>query len=160
MDLRDKWKISHQSICCIEHYNGKTKIASGTGFRVAKYLITNNHVYKCDNSTHTVLKFVDKDSKTIILKKEYSKADFQKLLVSGDNPDNWDYAVIIADDDFNSIPNLILCEKDFVIEIGSQIYFLGFPLLNDNLTITGGIVSFCLRKVSASGPCASVESEV
>jgi len=141
MDLRDKWKINHQSICSIEHYNDKTKIASGTGFRINKFIITNNHVYHCESATHTIVKFVEKDSKSIAVQKKYSKEEFQRLLVAGDNADNWDYAILNADNDFTSIPKLVLCEKEFPIDIGSEIYFLGFPLLSDNLTITGGVIS-------------------
>lgn len=142
MDLRKKWQITHQSICLIEHYNGAEKIASGTGFKVSKTIVTNNHVYLCPPSTHTIIKFVDKDGTSITRQEKYTKEEFQKRLISGENMDGWDYAILdTSNSDFVTIPDLMLCEKEFSINVGSEVYFLGFPLLQNNLSIHQGNIS-------------------
>lgn len=142
MDLKAKWKISHQSICSIQHFNDKTLISSGTGFKVADKILTNNHVYYANSSTHTTIKFVDKNSYTIIATETFSKEKFQSLLIAGDKEESWDFALLdISDTLFNLLPNLVICEPEFEIIIGSEVYFLGFPLLQDNLTIHGGNIS-------------------
>ncbi len=142
MDLKLKWKIAYQSICLIQHYQNGKLIASGTGFKVGNELVTNNHVFFCDYSTHTLIKFVNADSYSENLSQEFSKEEFQALLIKGSTENFWDFAVFdISNTKFCSLPSLMLCNSEINILIGSKIYFLGFPLLQNNLTIHGGNVS-------------------
>lgn len=149
INLTSKWKSAYQSICLIEHFKDGKKLGSGTGFKINGKIITNNHVYYNGEATKTIITFVESDCTTIRLKKEYNNSEFRKLLLAGDPKENWDFAILDAShSDFNLIPSLYI-SKNYKIEIGSKIYFLGFPLLKNNLTINRGIISskFVLNNV-------------
>jgi S1-C subfamily serine protease len=142
MDLTQKWKITHQSICRIKHLGSNGKIiTSGTGFKIiGNKILTNNHVFACPNAVRTVITFFNVDGVTSSQEIIYDQSDFNKLLIIGDPIDGWDFALLTASD-FNTIPGLYLSPETQKTQIGSDVYFLGFPLQSESLTIHSGNIS-------------------
>jgi len=140
MNLSEKWKLTQQSICLIQHLKNEKVIASGTGFKANGKIITNNHVFQNNGATHTKITFVNNDCVSPTYQKKYAATEFQDLLISGDSKDNWDYAVLKSDSEFDLIPSLMF-DFESTIPIGKSVYYLGFPLLKDNLMITSGTIA-------------------
>lgn len=147
MSIKDTWVNCHASICSISFLNvSGEKIASGTGFKVDKTLITNNHVYYAPTAHSVELKFVRQDGISINKNKVISYSEFKNRLLSGDNEQNWDYAILdLNDEEFDSIPSLEL-SKNNDFDIGDQIAILGFQFDQANLSIKQGIVSSRLNR--------------
>lgn len=141
INLSEKWKLTCQSICLIEHFKVGKRIGTGTGFRIKGKIITNNHVFQSANSDSVSITFVQSDCTTVSVQKTYTKEQFESLLIIGDHKDNWDYAILDGTDpEFNIIPPLQLA-NNHEVKIGSNVYFLGYPLFKNNLMISEGTIA-------------------
>ena len=145
--LKETWSHCCQSICSIvfKDNNGQ-KIASGTGFKVQNFLITNNHVYYAPGANTVELTFVQTDANTVNATKAFRYADFQARLLNGSPEANWDYAILRLDDlEFENVPSINL-SNDPVPEIGHAIAVLGFQFDQSNLSIKQGVISSKFQK--------------
>ncbi|MDI9880765.1 S1 family peptidase [Flectobacillus longus] len=142
MDLQFKWKISYQSICRIAHYKDGTLIGTGTGFKLKEHLVTNNHVYFPLNSDRIEVSFVKADSHSKDNVHSFSKHEWESMLIGGSPENLWDYAILnLEGTPFCNIPGLAIAPTNQAVKIGSSIYFLGYPLMQENLTIHTGYIS-------------------
>lgn len=153
------WSSCYQSICSISFFNSSgEKIGSGTGFKAAGFLITNNHVYFAPGAASVELSFVSANGYTSRIQKTLSYLDFQARLVSGMPESSWDYAILsLNDEEFQSIPDLELSESK-TIEIGSQVAILGYQFEQSNLSMKVGILSS--RYVKAGVKYLQIDSSV
>ena len=144
---KDLWIKTHQSLCSIQHWKDGEKIASGSGFIIDGYLITNNHVYDCPPSDRVVIEFVKQDGSTVKLSQEIKKADFEAALKEGSPKENWDFAILEMDE-FKKIPSLKFCDLKKELPIGMPIGLLGYAFGNNNLSIHAGMISSQFSKNS------------
>jgi S1-C subfamily serine protease len=142
-DFKKLWVDTHGSICSISHFQNATKIASGTGFKIDNYLITNNHVFQSPPGTDkVVLRFVKDDSYTSFAEKTFTIAEFRSLLKDGDHPDNWDYAILdINIPEFKFVSSLKFAPLTHNIKIGESVALLGYQFDFENLSIHAGVIS-------------------
>jgi V8-like Glu-specific endopeptidase len=138
----DTWKNCHSSICSISFLNLKgERIGSGTGFKVEKYLITNNHVFIAPGAEKVELRFVQEDGHSTRASKTISYLEFKQRLQIGLPETSWDYAILnLEDSEFKLIPSLSLSDSS-TIRIGQRIAVLGFQFDQSNLSIKQGILS-------------------
>ncbi len=124
---RDIWVNCHSSICSISFLNQNNyKIASGSGFKVGKYLVTNNHVFRAPGSANVELSFANIDGHTTRASKTITYHDFQARLETGLPENSWDFAILrLNDTEFDTIPSLTLADSN-TVAIGQRIAILGF----------------------------------
>jgi V8-like Glu-specific endopeptidase len=139
---RDTWNNCHSSICSINFLNQQgIRIASGTGFKVSSYLVTNNHVFNATGAINVELKFVNEDGHTALASKVISYLEFQNRLQIGMPENSWDYAILnLNDNEFRTIPSLTLADSN-TIQIGQKVAVLGYQFDQNNLSIKQGILS-------------------
>ncbi len=142
MNLTHKWNISYQSVCRIAQYKDNILIGTGTGFKLGDYLITNNHVYFPKDCDYIVVTFVDRSSSKIEDTQKFSNSQWSSMLLEGSPENQWDYAILdLSNTSFVTRPGLLIAPKEENIQIGKNIYFLGYPLMQENLTIHSGFIS-------------------
>ncbi len=151
------WLKTWQSVCSIQHWRGAEKIASGSGFVVDGYLITNNHVFYCPPSDKVVIEFVEQDGSTVMFKKELTKQEFGAALKEGSPEENWDFAILQIDE-LRYFPSLKFCAPEKKISVGTSIGLLGYAFDQKNLSIHSGIISskFCKGSIKYMQIDASV----
>ncbi|MBT6253234.1 MAG: trypsin-like peptidase domain-containing protein [Candidatus Magasanikbacteria bacterium] len=134
------WAKTCQSVCSIGHWKDGEKIASGTGFIVDGYLVTNNHVYFCPPSDTVIVEFVEIDGSTSRFRKEFTKDEFVSALKDGSPESNWDFAIIEIED-LKDFPSLELQINNVDFPIGMQVGMLGYAFSQGNLSMHAGMVS-------------------
>lgn len=137
---KNLWIKTHQSLCSIQHWKGNEKIASGSGFIIDGYLVTNNHVFSCPPSEKIVLEFVEQDGSTIKFHKELNKDNFMAALKEGSTEENWDFAILEINE-LKKMPSLKFCQPEKELPIGMPIGLLGYAFGDNNLSIHAGMIS-------------------
>ena len=135
------WEQCRFSVCSIDFIShAGTKIISFTGFKVKKYLITDDIIDKFAVPAVVQLRFSEcqeSDSGCIRISfKNFlsSKVNFSKQINPG-------FVIFeIADKKFKKIPPLE-CSERISHPIGHPIAILGYQLDQDNLAIKSGIIS-------------------
>jgi S1-C subfamily serine protease len=136
--LIDLYQAAGPAVCSINFLAPDQKlIASGTGFVVGSYLITNNHVIQIPpHAASVVLHFANQS-----LSLPLSIATFREALIDGDPEEGWDYAILKpAGVYFERIKSLHLAHHD-ALSPGSSIAFLGYHFGQQQLAMHSGIVS-------------------
>lgn len=144
---KDLWLKTYQSVCSIQHWKNGEKVASGSGFIIDGYLITNNHVYYLPSSDKIIIEFVEQDGSTIRYSKELTKEESGAAFKEGSPEENWDFAILQIDE-FKDFPTLKFCEPEKDLPAGMSIGLLGYAFSDNNLSIHSGIIS---SKFSKSG---------
>lgn len=155
---RSLWSQIQPSVCGITFFLNGERIASGTGFKIGKKIITNNHVIQVSSATHASIRFVSDDGHSIVAAKSFSMPAFRALLQDGEPDTGWDFAILDASAaEFAAVPSLTLREKDDV-KIGSSIALFGFQFDQQNLSIhTGTLAS---KYVQASVHYLQIDASV
>jgi len=139
--LNTLWTQAHPAVCSLTFSAGGTRISSGTGFKVGKRLITNNHVVQVPGATHVTLRFVGTDGYTDAASKVVTVAELEAKLLDGDPEAGWDFGIYdLSWPEFSQIPSLALAPST-TAAIGDPIAFLGFQFENPNLAIHSGILA-------------------
>ena len=124
------------------------RVASGTGFKVKNYLITNNHVFQPQSAAAVRVRFVQDDCVAVRAEKVFSASMFSALLVDGSPEANWDFAILnlASCQEFASVPSLELSEVP--PPVGSPVALLGFQFEHENLSMHSGILSSRFTRVN------------
>jgi len=138
---KDLWINTYQSIGLIQHFKGEERVASGSGFIINGYLVTNHHVYLVPPSDRIIIEFSGEETVRI----ELSKAEFNQAFKEGSSENNWDYAIFDLPQ-LKKIPSLKFCDPDREISIGMQVALLGYAFGSCNLSIHPGVVSSRFKK--------------
>lgn len=139
--MHNLWLKAHRSVLSLTFENAEGRIASGTGFKVGNYLVTNNHVIQVSSARKIVLRGVLDDGYSNSLNLTFGHLEFKSMLVDGDPEGGWDFAILkIVHPDFNAIPALSLSESEN-ITIGSQIALFGYQFEQPNLSMHIGYIS-------------------
>lgn len=139
--LTDLWQSCHHAVCNLTFLRSGQRISSGSGFRVAEYLVTNNHVIQVPSADAVRIRFVGDDGHTTVAEQELSVPAFRDRLSDGSPENSWDYAVLeLRNADFQAIPPLDIA-TDSRVDIGEQVALVGFHFDQANLSIHSAIVS-------------------
>ncbi|MGY1426534.1 S1 family peptidase [Lysobacter sp. A289] len=136
------WQRAHPSIISLTFLNtAGERITSGSGFKMGRYLITNNHVIQAPSARRVILRTVGPDGSAPVFEADFGRLNFQHMLRSGQDASSWDYAVMAVDHPaFAQIPDLE-AKEDEGVTIGSEACFLGFQFEQPNLALHRGLVS-------------------
>jgi hypothetical protein len=142
---RKVWDHCRSSVCSIDFIsNAGTKIISFTGFKVKKYLVTDDVVDKFTKPAEIVIKFAEFESAG----SGCIRMSFQEFMRSkvrdGENINPGFVMFEIKNELFRSIPELI-CSKKINHKIGHPIAVLGYELDQDHLSLKTGIISSLFR---------------
>jgi hypothetical protein len=138
---RKVWESCKSSICAIDFLSKTgTKIITFTGFKVRKYLITDDVIDKFAKPAEVVLRFTeDGFTETVCLRMTFKEFLARKVQANGGlNPGFVLFDINIKE--FNNIPPL-MCSKKVNYRIGHPIAVLGYQLEQENLAIKSGIIS-------------------
>jgi S1-C subfamily serine protease len=145
--LEATWRQVHPSVCSITHGVDGQRIGSGTGFRVGKYIVTNQHVLPKLPCNEVTVTFVSADGHTPAGLKAFTALEFMGLVVASDDEARWDYAVLDAEGaGFGHVSPLQL--GDHEPDIGAPIAVVGVHFEQQNLAIHGGFVASKFEKSS------------
>ncbi len=138
---RKVWERCRYSVCSIDFIShAGTKIISFTGFKVKKYLITDDIVDKFAKPAVVQLRFTEcqaSGSGCI----QMSFKDFLSSKVSFGNRIHPGFLIFeITDKTFTEVPPL-LCARKINYPIGHPIALLGYQLDRDHLALKSGIIS-------------------
>ena len=144
--MKELWQEIYASVFSLTFENDGKRICSGSGFKIGKYLITNNHVIQVPNYTQVVIRSVEADGYSTSIQIPIEAYEFRNMLIDGDPEASWDYAIIELNiPEFLNAPSLSIEQSD-EIEIGSEIAFLGYQFDQPNLSIhIGHIASQFIR---------------
>ena len=137
---RELWKKIFGSVGSIRHRKNGEEFAVGSGFIVDGYLVTNNHVFLCDESDEVEIRFVEEDGHTISFSHIFSKADFTALIQDGSDESNWDFAILEVEA-LKTRPSLSLLRPASNISIGTPVAFFGYQFGAGHLSMHSGIIS-------------------
>lgn len=73
MTPQEIWELASKSVCQIIHLKSGKRIATGTGFKIENYIVTNNHVYNPSNSDEIVIQFKEENGIKISQEKNTHK---------------------------------------------------------------------------------------
>lgn len=89
------WHDIHRSVCSITFLQNESRISSGSGFRVGKRIITNNHVIQTPPAcTDVSIRFVQADSHSTKKENKFPIRVFKNRLLEGDSKEGWDFAIM------------------------------------------------------------------
>ena len=142
MSIADIVETVKSGVVHIVHTVNGQYAASGTGFMVNGYLVTNYHVaYQAPRNSVVVLRTYDSDPSIPYDGIQLSYMDFLKCVETASDDRNYDYIVF-------DIPGLRKKKLyDFSLgnhhtkRMGDSILFLGYPLEHFNLVCHTGIIS-------------------
>jgi len=141
MPLTTLWQHAHEAVCSLSFRRSGERISSGTGFKVGRFLVTNNHVIIAPTADEVVLRFVTSDGHATSALLQLSIPEFRGLLRDGQPDDQWDYAIIdLGETDLREIPSLTI-NPSIPPTVGRQVAHLGYHFDQDNLAIHAGIIS-------------------
>jgi hypothetical protein len=142
---RKVWDQCRSSVCSIDFIsNAGTKIISFTGFKVKKYLITDDVIDKFTKPAEIVIKFAEAGSgSTGCIRMRFKEFMSSKIRV-GESINPGFVMFEIKNEVFRSIPPL-LCSKKINHRIGHPIAVLGYELDQDHLSLKTGIISALFR---------------
>ena len=145
--MQKLWERTHPSVVSLTFLNtAGERLTSGTGFKAAGHLITNNHVFQAPSARQIIVRTVGIDGSTRAFEASFGHLHFRSMLRSGQEEARWDYAVLAIDHpDFASIPDLQLKDDD-EFSIGSEVSFLGFQFEQSNLAIHRGLIASAFIK--------------
>lgn len=144
---RNIWKLNHGGICAIKFFNsfGMT-VFKLTGFKVDKYLATDQSIFNQAKAEEVEITFVKEDGFT---PKSSLRLPYKSMLeraIVGVKEEAMGIALFnINFPEFEALPGLQLSEN-FAPEIGQPIAILGFEAERENLSIKTGIVSSFFEK--------------
>ena len=144
--LIEIWSRVHRSICSITFLQNGTRLTSGSGFKVADYIVTNNHVIQVPQATHAQIRFVSENGHTEAYKKDFSIGDFRNLFIEGDPESGWDYAILNQVPEFEPIPALVMGGSE-ELQIGTSVAIFGFQFEQSNLSLHSGILASKYEKL-------------
>jgi S1-C subfamily serine protease len=121
--------------------NGERK-ASGTGFMVNGYLVTNYHVaYQAPPNSVVILRTYDSNSQILLDGIQLTHENFLKTSVTASDDRGYDYAVFdLPELRKKTLYNFSLGNPNLK-RMGDSILFLGYPFEQLNLTCHTGIIS-------------------
>lgn len=136
------WSRVHSSVFSLTFENAAgERLTSGSGFKVAGHLVTNNHVIQVPSARRVVFRSVAQDAFSPAFHASFGQLHFSSMLRSGQEEARWDYAIFAVDHpDFAAIPDLELKDTD-EFAIGSSAAFLGFQFEQPNLAIHSGVLA-------------------
>ena len=139
------WEASRSSVCSINFLSDAgTNITTFTGFKVKKFLVTDDVIDKFTNPAEVAICFTDDGQNQCT----EIRMPFRELLqhkVDFGTKMNPGYVVIdLPHEKFAQIPAL-KCSKKVSYRIGHPIAVLGYQLEQENLAIKSGIISSMYR---------------
>lgn len=145
--MQKLWQKAHPSVISLTFLNtAGERLTSGTGFKAAGYLVTNNHVIEVPSARQIIVRTVGVDGSTRAFEANFGHLHFRSMLKSGQEETRWDYAVLDIDHpDFATIPDLQLKDDDD-LSIGSEVGFMGFQFEQPNLAIHCGLIASTYTK--------------
>jgi S1-C subfamily serine protease len=141
MSLRDLFASSRSGVVHINFVRGGDRIASGSGFLVARHLVTNNHVFRGPEDCDVLIRFSDSDPNNFNDGVRMPYRDFATRLVAGSDENNFDFAVLNVPEILAQSGHNFAFGDPSSIAIGDSVAFLGYPLEHLNLVCHAGIVS-------------------
>lgn len=139
--MNNLWSRIQPSVLSLTFENADGRMSSGTGFKVGKFLITNNHVIQIPNAKTIVLRSVLADGHSTGINLRFGHLTFRTMMIDGDPEDAWDYAIIRIDDpNFLALPSLELepCDE---VAIGASVALFGYQFEQPHLSMHVGYVS-------------------
>lgn len=136
-------KVKSGVIHIVHTVNGRRE-ASGTGFMLEGYLVTNYHVaHSSPEESVVVLRTIDDDPDSFMGEIQMTKTDFLNKNVTASNENNYDYIVFnIPELSQQNLYNFKLSNyKQLKKRIGDKIFFLGYSFDKTNLACNSGIIS-------------------
>ncbi len=135
------WEHCKSSVCSIDFLShAGTKIISFTGFKVKKYLVTDDVIDKFEKPAEVLIRFTEAeiaDSGEIRM----NFKDFLNCKVKVSAKFNPGFVLFNIDQKaFKAIPSL-MCSKKINHRIGHPVAVLGYQLDQENLAIKSGIIS-------------------
>lgn len=135
------WLQTQSSVVSLTFRNCEGRISSGTGFKVGRFLVTNNHVMQVPGAKRILLRGVRPDGYTTAFELEIGHLQFGTMLRDGDPEGGWDYAVLeVPGPEFAALPSLPLDEAEDV-NVGSAVALLGYQFDQPNQSMHMGYVS-------------------
>jgi hypothetical protein len=145
--IRKIWNHNHLSVCsvCFKTEQG-IRIATSTGFKFSKYLITEEKVLRTKQViTDVQLVFFEADGKTVRKEFVFSYAQFKHFMFKGFNERALGcLAYRIDDDEFDKIPSLQI-DADRRYQIGTPLMSIGYQSDENNLALKSGVLSSFLN---------------
>lgn len=148
---REVWEHCKSSVCSIDFIsNAGTKITSFTGFKVKKYLVTDNVIDKFAKPAEILIRFTEcGNGENSELGMSYQEF-LDSRLTFNDKTNPGFLLFELRQDEFKDIPALN-CSKRITHHIGHPIAVLGYQLDQDNLAIKGGIISSLFKTSDGIG---------
>ncbi len=136
------WENFHCAVCSINFYSDNgIKLAALTGFKVNKFIVTDEFIYKITKCDEVIFQFVNDDGFTIKHNIKLRFEEFTERINRIAEFEKEGYALIdIEDLGFDDIPSLAI-ETDHSIGIGESIGIIGYHIDQENLSLKIGIVS-------------------
>ncbi len=95
---RNLWKKNHGAICSITVFNNYGfSILKVTGFKVDKYLVSDQSIFHVENAEEIELKFVKNDWISSLVSKRLSYDKCIERTIVGKNEETKGYAVIMIE---------------------------------------------------------------
>jgi len=142
MSIADIVETVKSGVVHIVHTVNGQRAASGTGFIVDGYLVTNHHVvFQAPEDSVIVLRTFDSEPQSHLDGIQLTNKDFQKNIVTASGENSYDYCVF----DIPELKQKHLYNFSFsdhkTKRIGDTILFLGYPFEHLNLVCHAGIIS-------------------
>ena len=144
MSLADIVEKVKSGVVHIVHTVDGTRQASGTGFMVEGYLVTNYHVaYSPPKESVVVLRTIYDDPDSFMGEIQMTNSDFLNKTETASDENNYDYVVFnIPELSQQNLYNFKLSNyKQLKKRIGDKIFFLGYSFDKTNLACNSGIIS-------------------
>jgi hypothetical protein len=150
--IRKIWNHNHQSVCAVIFRTERgIRAASFTGFKYAKYLITEICEPKTKQQVSEVaLVFFEADGKTVSKEILIPYGRFKRSVLKGFDDSGLACSVFAVDnEDFNLIPSLqIDLERKY--QIGNPLVTIGYQSEEENMAMKSGTLSSFLAKKGIS----------
>lgn len=142
---RKVWEECKSSVCSINFLSDAgTRIVSFTGFKIKKFLITDDVIDKFAKPAEVSICFTD-DGLNHCSEISMTFKEFLNCRVNTGSGVNPGFVILdIPHREFSEIPSL-MCSKKINYTIGHPIAVLGYQLEQENLAIKSGIISSMFR---------------